>query len=95
MNLLIVLAQVSITPNPEGIPGQGALQKLLNVAAWGGLGLCGITTVVGAATLGVGHLTNNFSAGNAGRRIIGGGLAGAGLIGLSAGLINWASALGS
>ena len=94
MTLLILLAQVNISPNPEGIPGQGALQKLLNVAAWGGLGLCGIVTVVGAAMLGVGHLTNNFSAGNSGRKILGGGLAGAALIGLSAGLVNWASALG-
>jgi hypothetical protein len=89
MNLLILLVQVSITPNAEGIPGQGALQKLLNVAAWGGLGVCGISAVVGAAPLGIGHLTNNFFAGNAGRRIIGGALAGAGLIGVTGGLINW------
>jgi len=80
-----VVAQVSVSPGQEGAP-LGGLQRLLNLGAWAGLLVC-------AAMLGIAHTTNNQMAGNNGRKVIGGGLAGAALIGLAPSLVNWASAL--
>jgi len=82
------LADVSINPNAEGVPGGGALQRLLNLSAWGGLLVCAIATVIGAAMLGA-------AAGAMGRKVMGGGLAGAALIGIAGALVNWASRLGA
>lgn len=90
-----LLADVSINPNAEGVPGGVALQRLLNLSAWGGLLVCAIATVIGAAMLGAGHMTNNPAAGAMGRKVMGGGLAGAALIGIAGALVNWASRLGA
>jgi hypothetical protein len=87
-----VAAQVSVSPGQEGAP-LGGLQRLLNLGAWAGLLVCALAVVVGAAMLGIAHTTNNQMAGNNGRKVIGGGLAGAALIGLAPSLVNWASAL--
>jgi hypothetical protein len=92
---LWLFAQVSISPSSEGVPGGVALQRLLNITAWGGLLLCAIATVVGAAMLGIGHVSNNPVTGSMGRKVMGGGLAGASLIGVAGALVNWASRLGA
>lgn len=87
-----VVAQVSVSPGQEGAP-LGGLQRLLNLGAWAGLLVCALAVVVGAAMLGIAHTTNNQMAGNNGRKVIGGGLAGAALIGLAPSLVNWSSTL--
>ncbi len=87
-----MFAQVSVSPNQEGAP-LGGLQRLLNLGAWAGMIVCALAVVVGAAMLGIAHTTNNQMAGNNGRKVIGGGLGGAALIGLAPNLVNWASAL--
>ena len=84
-----VLADVSVRPDPNGLPGGAALQKLLNGLVFIGILGCVAAVVAGGATWFVGSQAGNFSASMGGRRAVLAGMVGALVIGASAALVNF------
>jgi Family of unknown function (DUF6112) len=60
-NLTEAAAKVSVNPNPGGLPGVDAFQKLLNGAAALALLACVAAFVIGAAQWGFGSRSQNYS----------------------------------
>lgn len=87
--LLDLLASVSVSPNPSGIPGGAAAQKILNGAAAFGLLACVGAVILGAAQWGFGSHSNNVSHADDGKRRMLKGVGGAFGIGAAAALINF------
>jgi hypothetical protein len=86
---------VDARPDPTGLPGGAALQKLLNGLVFMGLLGCVAAVVVGGATWFVGAQANNFSASMGGRRAVLAGMVGALVIGAAAAIVNFFFAAGS
>ena len=86
--LALVVAQVTMTPDGNGLPGGNLAQTLLNwtgqVALWGSLG----SILVGAAVYGLGREAGNYGAASKGRTLALGGVVGAILTGLAATIVN-------
>ena len=83
-----VLAQVTVTPDANGLPGGALAQKVLNwtsqIALWGSLA----SLLVGAAVWGISqHAGNGYQAGR-GRNFAVAGAVGALLAGLSPTIVN-------
>jgi Family of unknown function (DUF6112) len=89
LGLLEVLAAVNVSPNPSGIPGGDAAQKLLNGAAAFGLLACVGTVILGAAQWGFGSRSSNYSQADDGKTRMLKGVGGAFGIGAAAALINF------
>lgn len=89
-----LLLDFTVSPNPGGGPGGGALQTLIDYLAYILLGACVLAVVVGGGALALGALTANYRAGDLGKRSIAGGFAGAVVIVLAATLVHFAQALG-
>jgi Family of unknown function (DUF6112) len=90
-----VLANVSVRPDPNGLPGGPALQKLLNGLVFVGLLGCVAAVVAGGATWFVGAQAGNFNASMGGRRAVLAGAVGALVIGAAAALVNFFFSAGS
>lgn len=86
---------VTTTPDPSGLPGGAALQKLLNGLVFVGLLACVAAVVVGGATWFVGSQSGNFTASMGGRRAVVAGIIGALVIGAAAAIVNFFFAAGS
>jgi hypothetical protein len=91
--LVRLLLDFSVTPNANGGPGGGALQTLINYAAYVLLGGCVLAIVIGGGALGFGSLSGNYRAGDLGKRSIAGGFAGALVILLAAAMVRFAESL--
>ena len=89
LHLLDVIAKVDVNPNPSGIPGGAAAQKILNGAAAFGLLACVGAVILGAAQWGFGSQSNNVSHADDGKRRMLKGVGGAFGIGAAAALINF------
>lgn len=89
----LVLA-VSTVPDPSGLPGGAALQKMLNGLVFLGLIACVAAVVLGGATWFVGSQAGNYNASLGGRRAVVGGIVGALVIGASAAIVNFFYAAG-
>jgi len=89
----LILA-VSTRPDPRGLPGGPALQRLLNGLVFMGLFACAAAVVAGGATWFVGAQANNFTASMGGRRAVLAGMVGALVIGAAAGIVNFFFAAG-
>ena len=59
--LIQAAAKVDVNPNPGGLPGSAAFQKLLNGAAALALLACVAAFVIGAAQWGFGSRAQNYS----------------------------------
>jgi len=81
-------------PDPSGLPGGAALQKLLDGLIFVGLLACVATVVVGGATWFIGSQGGNFTASMGGRRAVIAGIIGALVIGASAAIVNFFFAAG-
>ena len=80
---------VKVQPNPDGLPGTQALEKLLNgLAALALLG-CAAGVLIGAAQWALGSKSNNYSHASDGKSKVLYGLLGAFVIGAGAALINF------
>ena len=90
-----VLAWVSTRPDPNGLPGGAALQKLLNGLVFLGLLGCVAAVVAGGATWFVGSQAGNFSASMGGRRAVLAGMVGALVIGAAAAIVNFFFGVGA
>jgi hypothetical protein len=87
--LLEAAGKVSVNPNPGGLPGVEALQKLLNGLAALGLLACVGAFVLGAAQWGFGGRAQNYSQASDGKERMLKSLAGAFAIGAVAAVINF------
>ena len=61
VRLIAAAQKVNVNPNPSGLPGSDALQKLLNGAAALALLACVAAFVIGAAQWGFGSRSQNYS----------------------------------
>ena len=93
--MVSVLSDVSVRPDPTGLPGGPALQRLLNGLVFVGLLGCVAAVVAGGATWFVGAQSGNFTASMGGRRAVLAGLIGALVIGAAAALVNFFFTAGS
>ena len=89
LQLLEVVAAVNVSPNPSGIPGGDAAQKLLNGGAAFGLLACVGTVIIGAAQWGFGSRSSNYSQADDGKTRMLKGVGGAFGIGAAAAVINF------
>ncbi len=89
------VAAVGATPDPSGLPGGAALQKLLDGLVFVGLLACVAAIVVGGATWFVGAQAGNFTASMGGRRAVLAGMVGALVIGAAGALVNFFFTAGS
>lgn len=87
--LIQAAAEVKVNPNPGGLPGVDAFQKLLNGAAALGLLVCVAAFVVGAAQWGFGSRSQNYSQAADGRERMLKSVGGAFGIGAVAAVINF------
>jgi hypothetical protein len=67
---VVLLGELSLTPNPSGLPGSAALQSLVNGIAWWALLAALFGVVVGAATWALGAHSNNYQHSSSGRRAV-------------------------
>ena len=90
----VAVVAVDISPDPSGLPGGAALQKVVNGLAF--LSLIALLggVVVGAVIWGVGSASNNPTQGAGGKRMVAISLFGAVIVGAAAGLINFFNTLG-
>lgn len=86
--LMGLLADVSVEPTAEGMPGAELIQTLLNwsqmVALWGSLG----ALLVGAAMYGLAREGGSYGAASRGKSLAMGGVIGAILAGLAPTAVN-------
>jgi hypothetical protein len=88
-HLIELLGAVHVDPEPGGLPGIDAFQKLLNGAAALGLLACVGAFVIGAAQWGFGSRSQNYSQAADGRERMLKSLGGAFGIGAVAAVINF------
>lgn len=86
---LFRLADISVKPNPNGLPGTQALEKLVNGLAAIALLGCGAAVVIGAAQWGLGQRANNYSQAADGKTKMLYGIGGAFVVGAASALINF------
>lgn len=94
-HLIEAAEKVSVNPNPGGLPGVDALQKLLNGAAALALLACVAAFVIGAAQWGFGGRSQNYSQAADGKERMLKSLGGAFGIGAVAAVINFFYAAGT
>lgn len=93
--VLSVLAGVSVTPDPAGLPGGAAAQKMVDGLAFYTL-LAGAAAILfGGASWFLGDQRGNFSAATGGRRAVLAGVVAAVLAGAAAAIVNFFYAVGS
>jgi NhaP-type Na+/H+ or K+/H+ antiporter len=88
-------AAVSVKPNPNGLPGIPALQKLVDGLAAVALLGCVAGVLIGAAQWALGSRSNNYSHASDGKSKVLYGLLGAFVIGAAAAIINFFYSSGS
>jgi len=83
-----VLAQVSVDPNSDGMPGADLIQRLLNwaqmLALWGSLG----ALLIGAAMYGLAREGGSYGGASRGKALAMGGIVGAILAGVAPTAVN-------
>ena len=89
MNQLVgALAQVSVDPNSDGMPGADLIQRLLNwsqmLALWGSLG----ALLIGAAMYGLAREGGSYGGASRGKALAMGGIVGAILAGVAPTAVN-------
>jgi hypothetical protein len=87
--LVAAAAKVQVNPSEDGLPGLGALQKLINGAAKYAILACVATFLIGAAQWGFGSRANNYSQASDGRERMLKSIGGAFGIGAVAAIINF------
>ncbi|MEZ4588696.1 MAG: DUF6112 family protein [Gemmatimonadales bacterium] len=92
---LFRLADISVKPNPKGLPGTEALEKLVNGLAAVALLGCGAAVVIGAAQWGLGQRANNYSQAADGKTKMLYGIGGAFVVGATSAIINFFYGAGS
>jgi hypothetical protein len=89
LQLAEIVAAVNVSPNPSGIPGGDAAQKLINGGAAFALMACVAVFLVGGAQWGWGKNAGNYSQADDGKSRMLKGAGGAFAIGAAAAVINF------
>jgi len=89
------LAAISVKPNPSGLPGSAALEKIVDGLAAVALLGCGAAVIIGAAQWGLGQRANNYSQAADGKTKMLYGIGGAFVVGAASALINFFYGAGS
>ncbi|HET8861842.1 MAG TPA: DUF6112 family protein [Solirubrobacterales bacterium] len=89
VKLQLAVEKVHVEPNPKGLPGTPALEKLVNGLAAIALLACVAGVLIGAAQWALGSKSNNYSHASDGKSKVLYGLLGAFVIGAGAALINF------
>lgn len=88
VRLIGVLAQVTVDPSSDGMPGADLIQQLLNwsqmLALWGSLG----AVLIGAAMYGMAREGGSYGGASRGKTLAMGGMVGAILAGLAPTAVN-------
>jgi Family of unknown function (DUF6112) len=63
----LLLSDLSLTPDPSGLPGSAAIQSLMNGIAWWALLAALAGVIIGAATWALGAHSNNYQHSSSGR----------------------------
>jgi hypothetical protein len=87
--LTLQVAAVSVKPNPNGLPGVPAVQKLVDGLAAIALLGCVAGVLIGAAQWALGSRSNNYSHASDGKSKVLYGLVGAFVVGAAAAIINF------
>lgn len=87
--LAFAASEVSIKPNAGGLPGDAAVEKLLNGCAWLAMIACSAAFLAGAAQWAWGSKSNSYSHASAGRDKMMYGAGGAFGVGAAAAVINF------
>lgn len=86
---LNVLAEVTINPNPNGLPGAGSIKKLIDGLAFFALLACAAGILLGAALYAFGSRSNNYSQAANGRSMMLYAAVGAFVAGAAPAIINF------
>jgi hypothetical protein len=86
---LALLAKVSVNPSPNGLPGAGAAEKLLNGLAFYALLACTAGMLIGAALYAFASRSNNYSQAANGRSMMLYSAVGAFVAGATPAIINF------
>lgn len=89
LQILLESAAVKVKPDDNGLPGTGALERLINGLAKYALLACLAGVLIGAAQWALGSKSNNYSHTSDGKSKVLYGLLGAFVIGAGAALINF------
>jgi hypothetical protein len=85
---LALIAQVSVSPSTDGLPGADLIQRLLNwgqmIALWGSLG----AILAGAAMYGLSREGGSYGGAGRGKALALGGVVGAILAGIAPAAVN-------
>jgi len=87
------LAQISVTPSSEGLPGAAFWQQILGWLAWAGLAGSLASLLIGGAVWGLSHAGGQSVGASKGKALALGGMAGAILVGLAATIVNTLSGI--
>lgn len=86
--VLVILADVTVNPSTDGLPGAHLLQQMLNwldqIALWGSLA----SILLGAAIYGLAQQSGNYAGGYRGKQLALAGAVGACLAGVAPTAIN-------
>jgi hypothetical protein len=84
-----LIAAISVKPEGSAVPGTPALEKLVNGIAYLGLIACGLAVLIGAAQIGFGQKSSNYTSAADGKQKVIYGFAGAFVIGAAAAIVNF------
>lgn len=87
-------SRVSLRPDPNALPGSGQLADLINGFGFWALLACLAAVVLGASFWAIGSRSSNYGAVANGKNMVFGGAIGAALVGGSAAIVNFFSAVG-
>jgi len=85
----VLAYDLQINPDPSGVPGTQAFQRLINGMAVYVIGLLGVGLMGGGAFWALGHHSGNYRASEAGKMAIITSLVGAFVVGGAAALVNF------
>ena len=94
MGRIFTVAQVSVRPDGDALPGTQALQQLIDGLAFWGLLACVGVLLAGAACWAGGSRSSNFAAVANGKNMVLGGAIGAALIGGASAIVNFFYSVG-
>ena len=88
-HLYLAAEKISVNPDPGGLPGIGAFQKLLNGAAAAAMIACAFGFLLGAGQWAIGSRSSNYSQAADGKERLLKSAAGAFAVGAVAAVINF------
>lgn len=93
--VLLLLGQVHVAPDPTKLPGSAALQTVTDGLGGVALAACAIGILVGAVMWAIGVHAHNPHRALAGRRAVATAVIAAVLVGATGAIVNWAFELGT